>query len=332
MRPTGGLPASACRTDSTSITAVACCASSVEPAACGVRTTFLRPLKRSSSGGSCRRTSRPGAGDRALLQCLEERVFVDEHAARGVDDHGRGLHQRQPRGVDQPVVLGIARRVDRQVVAARKQLFERADKLDVPALAKLQVRYWLVGEHGHLETARALGDALADAAKPHDPERFAPHVARDRPRPRVAARHGVQFDDTARDRQHQAHGQVGDGPVVGALGGGDHDTVVGRGGHVDGADAPTGDVLERVGAFEDGAGVALGRGSDDDVVALDELDHLFFVGSATGPAVVTDCPARLTERSEARVVGADDTGSSDQQALHGPSIAAPRLYTLTRIL
>ncbi len=38
---------------------------------------------------------KPSAGEPACLQCVQEGLVVDEAATRGVDQNGRGLHERK---------------------------------------------------------------------------------------------------------------------------------------------------------------------------------------------------------------------------------------------
>src|SRR5262249_20056237 len=94
--------------------------------------------------------------------------------------------------------------------------------------------------------------------------------------------------------------------------------VVAGGRHVHGlvADAPARDVLEGVGPLEDGVGVALVRGGNDGVVALDQLDHLLVVGPTALPAVRLDVPAGLAERLQSRIVVAARARRGDQYLRH----------------
>ena len=63
----------------------------------------------------------PRAGDASLAQRLDERVLVDDRAARNVDEEGGRLHQPQPARVEQTARLVRQRAGDDDDVGVREQ-------------------------------------------------------------------------------------------------------------------------------------------------------------------------------------------------------------------
>ena len=78
-------PSSAAATCSATITPARSCASAVEAARCGVTTTFGELEQRPGVRLGAEDVER-GAGDLAAAERLDERVLVEELAARGVHD------------------------------------------------------------------------------------------------------------------------------------------------------------------------------------------------------------------------------------------------------
>ena len=124
---------------SAAIAVMAALVSTVTPAMCAVRTTFGRSVKRVSVGGSCSRTSRPAPASLPPTRAASSASSSIRRAARGVDQEGGRLHQREPVGVDEVDVLAAAGRVEGDVVAALEQVFER-DQLDAPLLDRRRYR------------------------------------------------------------------------------------------------------------------------------------------------------------------------------------------------
>ena len=118
-------PSSAAATCSATITPARSWASSVDAARCGVTTT----LSSSSSGpsyGSCAKTSIAARGELAGAQRLDQRLLVDELAARGVD-HPRAVGQLRDRvAPEEAARLGRERQVQRQELRRREHLVRRS--------------------------------------------------------------------------------------------------------------------------------------------------------------------------------------------------------------
>ena len=69
--------------------------------------------------------------DRAVVERGEQRVLVDERAARDVHEVHALLHPCERRGVEQPLRAMRRRRREHHVVGAGQQLVEAADELDL---------------------------------------------------------------------------------------------------------------------------------------------------------------------------------------------------------
>ena len=116
-------PSSAAATCSATITPARSCASAVDAARCGVTTTWSS----SSSGpeyGSAENTSSAAPADLAGAERIEQRLLVDELAARGVDEADPVLHARERRRVEQARGLAGEREVQRDEVRPGEELFE----------------------------------------------------------------------------------------------------------------------------------------------------------------------------------------------------------------
>ena len=262
------------------------------------------------------------SADSSLYECLVERVFIHQHAPRSVDHYGARLHQRETLSVDEAVVLRIARSVHAQVVTATKQVLQAVHQLHIPAMTELQIGIRLIRQNLHLKTRCALSHALAYAAQTGDSERFPPHVLSGGSGPRASTRDFIQLDDAASHRQHQAEGEVRNRPVIRSLRGGDQHTRFRRRGDVDRfeTDAPTRNVLQRVGSLDDRACVSFSRRRNHSVITLDQLHDVLFERTTARPAVGPDVPASVAQGREPRIVGAGHPGRRDEYIRHRCSI------------
>ena len=101
------------------------CASSVDAAMCGVATTCGSWASDQSSGGSRSKTSRAAAATIPAVDRRPKRFFVDQLAARRVDDPNAGPAAREPIVVEQMPGFRRGRQVQRQVVGDSADLVER---------------------------------------------------------------------------------------------------------------------------------------------------------------------------------------------------------------
>ena len=157
-----------------------------------------------------------GAGDHAALDRLVQRLLVHERAARGVDEVGARLHARELLAADQPARLLVQRGVQRHEVGLLQQRLER-DQLDADRGGALAGDERVVGDDAHLEGARTLGHARADAPEADDAERVpgqfdALQLAA---LPAALAQRGVALRHVARDGEQQRQRVLDGGDGVG---------------------------------------------------------------------------------------------------------------------
>ena len=176
---------------------------------CGVRTTFSSPTSSAGTFGSSTKTSRPGA-DTAGDELRDERLLVDDLAARGVDEAGAVPQQPEPPRVEQAARLGRQRDVQRHEVRLREQRVELAVLAEV-GLDRAPPRV----EHAQVEAASASRDGAPDAAEADDAERRAGHLLRDtsfrpRPGPAAGADEAVALDDLPARREDEREREIGD--------------------------------------------------------------------------------------------------------------------------
>jgi hypothetical protein len=129
--------------------------SRVTPATCGATMKFGSVSSGLFCGvGSWSKTSSAGAGDVVRLQRVVERLFVDDAAARGVDDEGGRLHMREPRGVEEAGRLGRFRAMDRDEVGPRQPGVEVLRRLVSHAADHLRIHIRVVDQHVGLHRPR----------------------------------------------------------------------------------------------------------------------------------------------------------------------------------
>ena len=137
-------------------------------AMCGVTTTFSRSSRGWPAGsGSGSVTSRPGAGEVAAIDRVEQRVVIDEGSARTVDQVAPGTHRGECLGVHDPEGRGQCRGVERDDVALGEHGIE-VDELDTGHRRLGECR--VGGDHPHAEPERGAGHARRDAAAPDEAE------------------------------------------------------------------------------------------------------------------------------------------------------------------
>ena len=112
------------------------------------------------------------AGDMSILQRLNERGFVDQSAARAVDDAHAAFCFLQSRRIENVMRLSRERRVQRNEIGAGEQIVEFIDQLDLQTAGARRGEIWIVGEHAHAEGDRATAQFAADSPHADDAERL----------------------------------------------------------------------------------------------------------------------------------------------------------------
>ncbi len=109
-------------------------ASAVTPAMCGVRSRFGQPAKGSIGGERLAREHvERSPAQPAASQRRRDGGFVDDAAARRVDEHRSWLHRRDPRRVDQAARRLEQRNVQAHDVGRGEQLVEAERRRHRPA-------------------------------------------------------------------------------------------------------------------------------------------------------------------------------------------------------
>ena len=182
------------------------CASSVEPAMCGVAITLrvvheLRILGRLSF-----KDVEPRAGHLPAFQRRQQVRFVHQFAARAVHDAHARLGKRQRFGVDQVAGLRRRRAVQADEIAGLQHFFER-DQLDVLFLRQpARKRRDRKAMNRHLESLRQARHFRADLAQANQAQRLPAQfdAVELLLLPLAAASSGVGLRDAPGQRQEQA--------------------------------------------------------------------------------------------------------------------------------
>ena len=164
-------PARARPTWSAMVSPALSCASSVLAPRCGVTTTPGSPNNGESVHGSVENTSSAAPPTWPCSIAVGQRGFVDDAAARHVDDADARLGLGQQLGVDQAHGLGGLGHVEGDEVGHGHQLVE-VDELDVDLAGPLGRDERVEGDEPHAEGEGPLRDELADAAEADDAERL----------------------------------------------------------------------------------------------------------------------------------------------------------------
>ena len=153
-----------------------------------------------------------GAGELAGAQRLDERLLVDQLAARGVDQARAVVHLRDRlRRSTTAARLGRERQVQREEVGRREHVSGRLDALDAELAEAVVGDERVVGDDAHAEADRAARDLLADAAEAEHAERLAVELdaAPGLALPAALLQRGVRLRDVARERDQQADRVLG---------------------------------------------------------------------------------------------------------------------------
>ena len=113
-----------------------------------------------------------GAGDMAAVERVLQRRFVDQPAARAIDDAHAGLGLCQRLAAEDAARLVGQRRVERDEVGAGEQ-FVQFGLLHAELDRALGRQEWIVGGDLHLEAVGAVGDDRADIAAADQAQRLA---------------------------------------------------------------------------------------------------------------------------------------------------------------
>jgi len=146
-----------------------------------------------------------GASDFARPNRRRQRLCIDQHPARRVDDPHAVLHPRDAPGVDHVPRAVIGRSVQGDDVAAGQQVVQRDDPDAIAFLASNQPG--IVSHNRHVERQRAPGDRLPDAAQADDAQGLVPQFrAHEAALPAPFQQRLVAGGDVAGQGQQQAEG------------------------------------------------------------------------------------------------------------------------------
>ncbi len=214
------------------------------------------------------------AGDLAAVERFGERSFVNQTAARAVDDPDRRLHHGDLAGADQVACLGRHRCVQGQEVTAAPEVIEPRDTFDAELECLVGGQKRVKADDRHAETLRPLGHREPDSSQADHAERLALELrAREfGPLPFSRFETVVGLGHVSRQGQQQGHGVLGRGDRVPPRGIHDHDSTPGRGRDVDviHPHARADDRLEPGLTFQD-LGRQLRARSNHDAIGLEEL-------------------------------------------------------------
>ena len=173
-----------------------------------------------------------GARDLLLRQRFQQRAFVDDRPARGVDEVGGRLHAREIGRADQAARALAEHHMDGDDVGGGEQ-FLLGGVADADFLAFLGRQVRAPGDHVHAERLRQLRHLGAELAEAEHAERPALDLHADEFLQGFAGMHArVLAADIAGQFQDQAHGQ-GRGGIAAPLGAAQHHAMVLGGLHVD---------------------------------------------------------------------------------------------------
>ena len=156
-----------------------------------------------------------GAAQMSRIQRSDQRLGVDDAAARAVDEHRARAHRGEPAGVDETHGLRGKRNVQRHDVGVAQQ-FVQALERDVEGAGARGRDIRIVRDHVHAERFGAMRDVTPDAPKADDAERLPIQLVPDErlaiPEPGLHGR--VRARDVAHGRQEQREGLLRRGDRV----------------------------------------------------------------------------------------------------------------------
>ena len=147
-----------------------------------------------------------GARELPRADRLDQRVLVDERAARRVDEPRAVAHLGDRLAVDQAARLVRQRGVERDDVGGAEQLLERLRLLDAEVAEAVAPDEGVVGDDVHRKAERTACDLLPDAPEPDHAEGLARELdaAPARALPAALLERRVRLRDVARERDDQA--------------------------------------------------------------------------------------------------------------------------------
>ena len=206
---------------------------------------------------------------------LDERLLVDERAARRVDEPRAVAHPRDRIAVDEAAGLVGEGRVERHDVRGAEQLVERLDLLDAQVAEPVAPDERVVGDDVHRQPERAPRDLLSDPPEADHAERLPGQLdsAVARALPATLLQGGMRLRDVAGERDDQPDRLLRrrHDRRLGRVRDDDPATCRGVHVHVVDADAGTADDLQARPTLDDVAGQLRRRPDDDGVVAGDDL-------------------------------------------------------------
>ena len=171
----------------------------------------------------------------AALQCLDERIFVDDRTAGRVDEDDALFHPGELVSGDEPARAGVEGEVDADDVARPEQLLE-AHVLGVDRILRRGHPGSIVVLYAHAERDRAPSDCCPDAAHTQYTQRFPFRLMRQAPAsaPFACPEGGGGDVDPAKRADYEEQGRVGCGCVDGARSVGDGNATACASGGVNG--------------------------------------------------------------------------------------------------
>src|SRR5205823_4575359 len=115
---------------------------------------------------------KPGIGEAPRVERLDDRVGVDDRAARGVDEHRRRFHQPDLAPPNDAAAARAQHEVYREDVGAAEQLV-LLDVLDTLRRRLLGGQVLAPRDRLHAKGEPDAGNRAAEAAEPKDAQRFA---------------------------------------------------------------------------------------------------------------------------------------------------------------
>ena len=164
-----------------------------------------------------------GAGNLVARQRVEERLLVDDAAARRIHQEGGFLHLREAGGVEQADRLRRLGAMDRDEIRLLDGGVEIVDRLVARTADRLGIDVGVVDQHVHFHSGKALGRARADLAEADDQHGLAVHIdghVAVAVAPAPLLHHRVEHRALAPQRHHQKDAGLGDADRIG--GAGDH--------------------------------------------------------------------------------------------------------------